>query len=223
MHDKFLINDNLIIPPAKEGEVVEIIKGPNIKDFPKTEPLKDTLKGKILLKVDDNITTDHIMPSNAKLLPYRSNIPYLSEYCFKPCDSDFPSRAKEFKGGFILGGSNYGQGSSREHAALAPLYLGIKAVVAKSFARIHEQNLINNGILPLTFENDEDYNNIDLMDEILIEDNFKNLDEGVFILKNLTKNNEYKVNLDIPDRQKKMILAGGLLNLMKENNDIGGK
>ena len=223
MPDKFLINDNLIVPPAKEDEEVEIIKGPNIKDFPKTEPLEDTLKGKILLKVDDNITTDHIMPSNAKLLPYRSNIPYLSEYCFKPCDSDFPSRAKEFKGGFILGGSNYGQGSSREHAALAPLYLGIKAVIAKSFARIHEQNLINNGILPLTFENDKDYNDIDLMDEILIEDNFKNLDKGVFILKNLTKNNEYKVNLNIPNRQKKMIAAGGLLNLIKENNDIGGK
>ncbi|CAH2213079.1 aconitate hydratase [Tepidibacter aestuarii] len=222
MPDKFLINDNLIIPPAKEGEEVEIIKGPNIKGFPKTEPLKDTLKGKILIKVDDNITTDHIMPSNAKLLPYRSNIPYLSEYCFKPCDPDFPSRAKEFKGGFILGGLNYGQGSSREHAALAPLYLGIKAVIAKSFARIHKQNLINNGILPLTFENDKDYDDIDLMDEILIDDNLKNIDVGIFTLKNLTKNKSYKVNLDITDRQKKMILSGGLLNLIKENNNIGG-
>ncbi|MCT4509988.1 MAG: aconitate hydratase [Tepidibacter sp.] len=223
MPDKFLINDNLIISPAREGEEVEIIKGPNIKDFPKTEPLKDTLKGKILIKVDDNITTDHIMPSNAKLLPYRSNIPYLSEYCFKPCDSDFPSRAKELKGGFIVGGLNYGQGSSREHAALAPLYLGIKAVIAKSFARIHKQNLINNGILPLTFENDTDYDDIELMDEILIDDSLKNIDIGIFILKNLTKNKSYKVNLDITNRQKKMILSGGLLNLIKENKDIGGK
>ncbi|WP_099191401.1 aconitate hydratase [Tepidibacter mesophilus] len=222
MPDKFLINDNLIVPPAEEGEEIDIIKGPNIKDFPKTEPLKNKLKGKILIKVDDNITTDHIMPSNAKLLPYRSNIPYLSEYCFNPCDPDFPSRAKEFKGGFILGGLNYGQGSSREHAALAPLYLGIKAVIAKSFARIHKQNLINNGILPLTFENDKDYDDIDLMDEILIDDNFKNIDTGLFVLNNITKDKNYKVSLDITDRQKKMILSGGLLNLIKENNDIGG-
>ncbi|MEL7598097.1 MAG: aconitate hydratase, partial [Clostridiaceae bacterium] len=145
MPEKFLINDNLIVKPAENGEEVEVVRGPNIKPFPAAEALKDTVEGKVLIKVVDNITTDHIMPSNAKLLPYRSNVPYLSNYCLTPCNPEFPERAKQNGGGFILAGDNYGQGSSREHAALAPLYLGIKAVFAKSFARIHMANLINNG------------------------------------------------------------------------------
>ncbi len=147
-----MINDNLIIEPATEGEVVEVKRGPNIKPFPKAEALKELVTGKALTKVGDNITTDHIMPSNAKLLPYRSNVPYLSNFCLTPCDEEFPEKAKENGGGIIVAGTNYGQGSSREHAALAPVYLGIKAVLAKSFARIHKANLINNGILPLVLK-----------------------------------------------------------------------
>jgi aconitate hydratase len=163
MPKEFLINDNLIIPPVPEAEAkdIEIVRGPNIKPFPVNKELDDTVGGNVLIKVEDNITTDHIMPSNAKLLPFRSNIPHLAEYCLTPCDPEFPKRAKENGGGFIVGGSNYGQGSSREHAALVPLYLGIKGVLAKSFARIHMANLINSGILPLTFKNAKDYDKID--------------------------------------------------------------
>ncbi|TET04241.1 MAG: aconitate hydratase, partial [Candidatus Atribacteria bacterium] len=155
----FLRNDNLIVPPTENPSEVEVIKGPNIKPFPKVKSLSPEVQGKVLTKVGDNITTDQIMPSDAKLLPYRSNIPYLSNYCLTPCDKDFPKKAREYRGGFIIGGTNYGQGSSREHAALVPLYLGIKAVLAKSFARIHQANLVNNGIIPLIFKNPEDYDN----------------------------------------------------------------
>ncbi len=218
MPDKFLINDNLIISPAENGKEIKILRGPNIKAFPKNNVLSNTLKGNVLIKVEDNITTDHIMPSNAKLLPFRSNIPYLSNYCFAPCDPEFPNRAKDLQGGFIIGGLNYGQGSSREHAALAPLYLGVKGVIAKSFARIHKQNLINNGILPLCFAFAEDYEDIELMDELIIDNMVNEIDKNTFILKNLTKNKEYKVLLDITERQRKMLLFGGLLNLIKENN-----
>ncbi len=213
--EKFLINDNLIVNPAPEGNNIEVVRGPNIKPFPKAKPLGEVVEGKVLTKVSDNITTDHIMPSNAKLLPYRSNIPYLSEYCLTPCDKDFPKKAKENNGGFIIGGMNYGQGSSREHAALAPLYLGIKAVFAKSFARIHMANLINNGIMPLVFIDIEDYNRIDVMDELVIEDAVKQLENNVVIVRNKTKNEEYNMSLDITDRQRNMIKAGGLLNLVK--------
>src|SRR3712207_4304898 len=157
MPSRFLINDNLIVKPAEHGENVEVVRGPNIKPFPRAEELKDIVSGKALIKVGDNITTDHIMPSNAKLLPFRSNIPHLANFCLTPCNEDFPKRAKENGGGYIVAGENYGQGSSREHAALAPLYLGIKAVFAKSFARIHKANLINNGIMPLEFINGSDY------------------------------------------------------------------
>ncbi|EOD00738.1 aconitate hydratase [Caldisalinibacter kiritimatiensis] len=216
MPKKFFINDNLIISPAPENNDVEVIRGPNIKPFPKTEPLKDKVGGKTLIKVGDNITTDHIMPSNAKLLPFRSNIPYLSEYCLTPCDSDFPKRAKKLGGGMIIGGINYGQGSSREHAALVPLYLGIKAVLAKSFARIHKQNLINNGILPLTFESEKDYEDIDIMNDLAIENILESIDKGVIIVKNVTKNVEYTMTLDVTERQKNILKAGGLLNLMKK-------
>ncbi|MBI6874089.1 aconitate hydratase [Clostridium aciditolerans] len=218
MPKEFIINDNLILPPAVEGEDVEVVRGPNIKPFPKAKALESIVEGKVLTKVHDNITTDHIMPSNAKLLPYRSNVPYLSEYCLTPCDKDFPSKAKQYGGGFIVGGDNYGQGSSREHAALAPLYLGVKAVLAKSFARIHMANLINNGIMPLIFENEEDYNKIDTMDELLIEDTIDQVDKGIIIVKNNSKNEEYRMLLNVTDKQKKMIKVGGLLNLVKASH-----
>jgi aconitate hydratase len=211
----FLINDNLIIPPENNLKEVEIIKGPNIKLFPLGESLRSKIKGRVLIKVEDNITTDHIMPSNAKLLPYRSNIPYLSNYCLNPCDKDFPKKAREYRGGFIIGGENYGQGSSREHAALVPLYLGIKAVLAKSFARIHQANLVNNGIIPLVFENPEDYDDIEEIDELLIEDTISQVKSRTIKLKNLTKGKEFKMILDITFRQREMIIQGGLLNLIR--------
>lgn len=215
----FLINDNLIVPPTNNPREVEVIKGPNIKPFPKGKPLSPEVQGKVLTKVGDNITTDHIMPSNAKLLPYRSNIPYLSNYCLTPCDRDFPKKARENRGGFIIGGINYGQGSSREHAALVPLYLGIRAVLAKSFARIHQANLINNGIMPLIFKNPEDYDNVKEMDELLIENTLFQVKRGIVKVKNLTKGKEYKMLLNITPRQKEIIIQGGLLNLtkLKEN------
>ncbi|MHC2994971.1 MAG: aconitate hydratase [Candidatus Atribacteria bacterium] len=212
----FLINDNLIVPPNENPSEVEVIKGPNIKPFPKGKPLSPEVQGKVLTKVGDNISTDHIMPSNAKLLPYRSNIPYLSDYCLTPCDKDFPKKARENGGGFIVGGTNYGQGSSREHAALVPLYLGIRAVLAKSFARIHQVNLINNGIIPLVFENIEDYDNsIEEMDELLLENALFQVKKEIVKVKNLTKGKEYKMLLNITPRQKEMIVQGGLLNLVK--------
>jgi len=155
------------------------------------------------------------MPSNAKLLPYRSNIPYLSDYCLTPCDKDFPERAKENKGGFIIAGLNYGQGSSREHAALAPLYLGIKAVIAKSFARIHKANLINNGIMPLIFKNMEDYETLDINDDLIIENVKDQVKKGEVTVINKTKNIEYKTYIELSEREIDMILAGGLLNNLK--------
>lgn len=215
---KFLIDDNMIVEPSKDGEDVKVVRGPNIKPFPKAKPLGDVLKGKVLTKVVDNITTDHIMPSNAKLLPYRSNIPYLADYCLTPCDEDFPKKAKENSGGFIAAGENYGQGSSREHAALAPLYLGIKAVFAKSFARIHRQNLINNGILPLVFEEPEDYEDIDIMDELEIEDMLEQVNSEIIVVNNKTKNKKYNMLFNVTQRQRDMIKYGGLINLVKKNN-----
>ncbi len=219
MPKEFIINDNLVVAPAPEGNDVEVVRGPNIKPFPINKALTDKVSGKALIKVGDNITTDHIMPSNAKLLPFRSNVPHLAEFCLTPCDPQFPARAKENGGGFIIGGSNYGQGSSREHAALAPLQLGIKGVIAKSFARIHMANLINSGIIPMTFENEADYDKIDMNDELTIEnaiDQVKKAD--TIIVKNLTKNSEFKVKVSLSDRQVQMILAGGLLNYTKVNN-----
>lgn len=175
MPEKFKVDDNLIISPASENEAgnVEILRGPNIKEFPKGDTLRDSFKSKVSLKVSDNITTDHIMPAGAKILPYRSNIPHLSQYCFEVCDKDFPARAKAEGKSIIVGGENYGQGSSREHAALVPLYLGVRVVIAKSFARIHEANLINAGIMPLTFENPKEYDEIFQGDEISIENILK--------------------------------------------------
>ncbi len=209
--ESFFVNDNLIIPPANNPDKVKIIKGPNIKPFPTGKPLGSKIQGKVLIKVKDNITTDHIMPSNAKLLPYRSNIPYLSNYCLTPCDKDFPKKAKKNKGGFIIAGINYGQGSSREHAALVPLYLGIKAVLVKSFARIHKANLINSGIIPLVFKKSEDYDDVEEGDELFIENVPSQVKKGLVKVKNMTKNREYKMLLNITVRQKEIIVQGGLL------------
>ncbi|MDP2945410.1 MAG: aconitate hydratase, partial [Atribacterota bacterium] len=214
------INDNMILTPDNNYEEVEIIRGPNIKPFPLGKPLSPEIQGKVLIKVGDNITTDHIMPSNAKLLPYRSNIPYLSDYCLTPCDKDFPKKARENRGGFIIGGSNYGQGSSREHAALVPLYLGIRVVLAKSFARIHQANLVNNGIIPLIFKNPEDYDNVKEMDELLIENTLFQVKKGIVKIKNLTNGKEYKMLLNITERQKEIIVQGGLLNLVKSKGSV---
>lgn len=217
MPDKFLINDNLIISPAEDKEEVEIIRGPNIKSFPKSKAIGESIRGKVLIKLGDDITTDHIMPSNAKLLPYRSNIPYLSDYCLVPCDPEFPKRARDNKGGIIVAGFNYGQGSSREHAALVPLYLGIKAIIAKSFARIHKQNLINNGILSLVFNNEDDFNCINGLDDLIIDNILEQIEEDKVIIKNITKGEEYILDLDITERQREILKAGGLLNMIKNN------
>ena len=219
--EHFEVNDNLVIPPVEEGheDEVEVVRGPNIHPFPLGKALADTVTGKVLLKMEDNITTDHIMPSNAKLLPYRSNIPYLSDYCLTPVDPAFPARAKAEHGGILVAGQNYGQGSSREHAALVPLYLGIRAVVAKSFARIHRDNLINNGILPLTFANEGDYDDIYPMDELTLPHVREAIAQGQeqLTLHNATKGRDYTVCLPLTQRQRGMILAGGLLNYTRES------
>ena len=215
----FDVNDNLVIPPAAEGQedTVDVVRGPNIKPFPLGHDLEDTVRGKVLLKMEDNITTDHIMPSNAKLLPYRSNIPHLSDFCLTPVDETFPARAKAEKGGMLVAGSNYGQGSSREHAALVPLYLGIRAVAAKSFARIHQANLINNGILPLTFADESDYDRIDPMDELSLPEVRAAIAAGKdeLELRNETKQESYRVLLPLTERQRGMLLSGGLINFIR--------
>ncbi len=221
MPDAFKVNDNMVIMPSATPEDVEVVRGPNIKPFPAHHKLADTVEGKTLIKVEDNITTDHIMPSNAKLLPFRSNIPYLADYCLTPCDEQFPARAKENNGGFIIGGQNYGQGSSREHAALAPLQLGVKGVIALSFARIHMANLINNGILPLTFKDAADYDKINMLDELVIENAREQVEAAAsgktVTITNKTQGYSFETELVISDRQKDMLLAGGLLNYTKEN------
>jgi aconitate hydratase len=216
MPERFLINDNMVVPPAPEGEEVEVVRGPNIKPFPVNKELPDRVEGVTLIKVEDNITTDDIMPSNAKLLPYRSNVPYLAEYCLTPCDPDFPKRAKEHGGGFIVGGSNYGQGSSREHAALVPLQLGVRGVIAKSFARIHMANLVNSGILPMTFVDEADYDRINDGDVLVLENVREQVKAGdELMLTNRTANTVIRVKVTLSDRQKDIILAGGLLNYTK--------
>ncbi len=217
MPNEFIIDDSMIIKPADIGTEVEVVRGPNIKPFPINKELGNVVNGKVLIKVEDNITTDHIMPSNSKLLPFRSNIPYLADFCFNTVDTEFPKRAKEYNGGFIIAGNNYGQGSSREHAALAPLYLGVKAVVAKSFARIHKANLINNGIVPMEFKNETNYDNIELVDELIIEDIQGALAKGEAIVKNLTKNEEYVALLDLTEKEINVIKAGGRLSYVKNN------
>ena len=216
--ERFIINDNMIEKPAsvEEADAVKIKYGPNIKPFPTSVELPESIEAPAILKVGDNITTDHIMPAGAKILPYRSNIPYLSNFCFRQCDEKFSERCKAAGKGFIIGGANYGQGSSREHAALVPLYLGIKAVIAKSFARIHCANLINAGIMPFTFADGSDYDRIDTDDVLALEGIREKIADGKPVtLKNLTKGEEYALNYDYSDRQTAMILAGGLLNYTK--------
>jgi len=216
--DSFTVNDNMIIPPAEIGEDIEVLRGPNIQPFPIGSELPEKIEKPALLKVGDNITTDHIMPAGAKILPYRSNIPYLSKYCFEVCDKAFPNRAKAANGGFIIGGENYGQGSSREHAALVPLWLGVKAVIAKSFARIHKANLINSGILPLTFKNERDYDLIDEGDVLCLKKIRKEISEGEQVfLYDKTKNIKIELVCDRSERQAGILLAGGLLNYTKNN------
>ena len=220
--EKFLINDNMVDAPAsvEESSNVEILRGPNIKPFPKTEPLCETIEANAVLKVGDNITTDHIMPAGAKILPYRSNIPYLANFCFTRCDEQFPENCKKYGKGIIIGGENYGQGSSREHAALVPLYLGIKAVITKSFARIHAANLINAGILPLTFKNATDYDKISQFDELELPEIRVALKNGaeVVTLNNKTTGESYEVIPMLSGRSKDIILAGGLLGYTKERS-----
>ena len=216
----FTINDNMVVPPVSEEDMdkVEVLRGPNIKPFPVSEPMTDEIDAKCSLKVGDNITTDHIMPAGAKILPLRSNIPKISEYCFAVCDEKFHDRALELKRSVIVGGSNYGQGSSREHAALAPLYLGVKAVIVKSFARIHMANLINAGIIPMTFANESDYDRVSQMDELKISnliDAVKNSD--TVKVSDVTAGFDFEVRLDLSQRQREMLIAGGLLNYTKEN------
>lgn len=218
MPNSFLINDNMVDAPAEAGNDVEVVLGPNIKPFPINEAMPITLSKNVLLKVGDNITTDHIMPAGANILPFRSNIPHLSRFCFVRCDEDFPLRAKEKNGGFIIGGQNYGQGSSREHAALVPLYLGVKAVIAKSFARIHSANLMNSGIIPLTFQNEADYDKIDLHDVLNIEKLREGINSGIVSIKNTTKNFTFETVITLSERQKAILLAGGLLNFTREEN-----
>ncbi|MEY8310683.1 aconitate hydratase [Oscillospiraceae bacterium 42-9] len=221
MPEHFLINDNMIIPPIEEAlmETVEVKRGPNIKPLPIAGPLEESIARKAVLKVGDNITTDHIMPAGAKILPYRSNVPYLSQFCFGVCDKEFPARCKREGGGIVIAGQNYGQGSSREHAALAPLYLGVKAVIAKSYARIHAANLANTGILPLQFQNEADYDAIGQMDELVLPHVQKEIREGLPVtLINQTKHVEMKLDAVLTPRQRDMVLVGGLLNYTKSEN-----
>ncbi|MCC0705762.1 aconitate hydratase [Clostridioides sp. ES-S-0190-01] len=209
---EFLIDDSMIIKPSDVGSDVEVVRGPNIKPFPLNTELSESISGNVILKTEDNITTDHIMPSNAKLLPFRSNIPYLANYCFNTVDTEFPQRAKDNNGGFIIGGDNYGQGSSREHAALAPLYLGVKGVIVKSFARIHKANLINSGIIPMEFCDEKDYENLSLLDNLEIPNI---LDSGVLEVKNISKGTSFKVKVELSAKEVDVLKAGGKLNYTK--------
>ena len=215
--EKFEVNDNMVIAPPEDTSRVKVVRGPNIKPFPLGAALPKTVTGKVLLKAEDNITTDHIMPSNAKLLPFRSNIPHLSQYCLTPCDPEFPERAKANGGGFIIAGENYGQGSSREHAALAPLYLQVKGVIAKSFARIHKANLINSGILPLTFEHPADYDEFALLDELSIENAVEQLNGDKVTLTG-PDGKTYTLSLDVTGKERAMLLCGGKINQIRMSN-----
>ena len=214
----FAINDNMIDLPAPEDsfEQVEVLRGPNIKPLPQALALTDDMALPCLLKVGDNITTDHIMPAGSKILPYRSNIPYLANFCFEVCDADFAKRAMKAEGGFIVGGANYGQGSSREHAALVPLYLGIRAVIAKSFARIHKANLVNAGILPLEFKNEQDYEKVFLGQRLSLSGIFAGLEGGTVSMTNVESGETFELVCDISARQAKIIRAGGLLNYTRQ-------
>jgi aconitate hydratase len=213
--DAFLIDDSMIINPSEDGNEVEVVRGPNIKPFPVSKELEESIAGSVVLKVEDNITTDHIMPSNAKLLPFRSNIPYLANFCFNTVDEFFPDRAKENNGGFIIGGDNYGQGSSREHAALAPLYLGVKGVLVKSFARIHKANLINSGIVPMEFIDEADYNKINLLDKLEFPNILDKLETGSIEISNVTTGQKILVRVELSEKEIEVLKAGGKLNYTK--------
>lgn len=217
--EQFRIDDSAVLPPAPadEADAVEVLRGPNIQPFPQSRPFADTLTAELVLKVGDNITTDHIMPAGAKILPYRSNIPKLAEFCFTVCDPTFPARAKAAGDGIIVGGSNYGQGSSREHAALVPMYLGIRCVVAKSFARIHAANLINAGILPLTFADPADYDALQPGARLRIDDIRAGMAAGSLTLTDTAAGKSYSVVCSLTERQQAILLAGGLLNYTKEH------
>lgn len=219
MPEKFKINDNAVLEPetSEKAAALEILRGPNIKPFPTSKKVLDTLSAEISLKVGDNITTDHIMPAGAKILPYRSNIPHLSQFCFGVCDKSFPERAKALGESIVVGGSNYGQGSSREHAALVPMYLGVRAVITKSFARIHVANLINAGIMPLTFKNPDDYDLLSQGDKLSLEGIYDGMDKGEITLKDETNGKEITLVCNFTDRQKQILKAGGLLAYTKEN------
>ena len=218
MPDAFKIDDSAVIAPAtpEEAKDLEVLRGPNIKPFPKSRPQEDTLTAELVLKVGDNITTDHIMPAGAKILPYHSNIPHLSQFCFGVCDETFPERAKALGQSIIVGGSNYGQGSSREHAALVPMYLGVRAVITKSFARIHVANLINAGIMPLNFKNPDDYDKLNQSDKLTLSDVFAGMDSGEIILKDETTGDEIPLVCSFTERQKAILKAGGLLEYTKK-------
>ena len=215
--ERFRIDDSAVLAPAPEAEAdsVEVLRGPNIKEFPKCYPQEDSLTAPLVLKVGDNITTDHIMPAGAKILPYRSNIPHLSQFCFGVCDKTFPERAKAAGQSIVVGGSNYGQGSSREHAALVPLYLGVRAVIAKSFARIHAANLINAGIMPLTFADPADYDALNQGDTLSLADVYAGMDSGTVTLTDETTGKTIALKADFTDRQKAILKAGGLLGYTK--------
>ena len=217
MPQKFKVNDSAVLMPLppEQAKTAEVLRGPNIKEFPKSKPFADTLSAQLVLKVGDNITTDHIMPAGAKILPYRSNIPYLSKFCFEVCDPTFAERAKAAGDGIVIGGSNYGQGSSREHAALVPMYLGIRCVIAKSFARIHVANLINAGILPVTFSNPEDYDRLEQGAKLTISNIVKGMEEGKLTVTDET-GFAFQVVCNLTDRQRAILLAGGLLNYTRE-------
>ena len=216
--ERFTLDDSAVLAPAstEEAAAVEVVRGPNIKPFPACRPVEDELRAQLTLKVGDNITTDHIMPAGAKILPYRSNIPYLSKFCFGVCDADFPQRAIEAGQSIIVGGANYGQGSSREHAALVPLYLGVRAVVAKSFARIHVANLINAGILPLTFANPDDYDRLNQGDMLSLKGVFAGMESGSISLKDETTGEDIALVCNLTERQRAMLRAGGLLAYTRE-------
>jgi aconitate hydratase len=218
----YLINDNMLIPPKKEAKTIKIIKGPNIKEVPLKEPLIEKSEAEVLIKLSDNITTDDIMPAGASILPLRSNIPAMAEFVFTNLDNTFSKRAKEAKsrgGGIIVGGDNYGQGSSREHAAIAPMYLGIHAVIAKSYARIHRSNLINFGILPLKFSKSEDYERIERGDRLILEDVERSLKGNQsYKIHNLTRNYSFEAFSDFNEREKEILLTGGLLPYTKKGS-----
>ena len=215
----FVPNDNFVVyPEGCNKDNTEVAMGPNIKPFPRNTALPEKVEAKVVLHAGDNITTDHIMPAGAKILPYRSNIPHLSQYCFAVCDETFPERAKAAGESIIVGGNNYGQGSSREHAALVPLYLGVRAVISKSFARIHAANLINAGIVPLTFENPEDYDKLTQGDALALSDIYAGLDSGKLILKDVTTGQEFSLICSFTQRQKAILKAGGLLKYVGQGN-----